>query len=59
MMELNNQQIEDTSGGFVFLAPIAMAMFTPTTITAGGVATALGIGAGVGAIAGGMMAVFD
>ncbi|MFC4700914.1 hypothetical protein ACFO4O_12145 [Glaciecola siphonariae] len=59
MTELSVHETEMTSGGFLFLAPVAMAMFAPTTITAGGAATALGVGAGIGAIAGGFMAIYS
>ena len=56
MKELTVQETKDVNGGAVFLLPL---LFAETTITAGGVASALGIGAGLGAIAGGLIAVFS
>ncbi len=56
MKELNENQIEEVSGGLVFLAPL---LFAPTTVSFGGVATAMGIGGGIGAIAGGLIAIYS
>lgn len=59
IQELTIDELEDVNGGFLPLAWAAGAMYSSSSITAGGLATALGIGAGVGAIIGGVAAVFS
>ena len=57
MKELTIKDTTEVNGGMAFLLiPI---LFAETTVTAGGVATAMGIGVGAGAIIGGIMAIFD
>lgn len=60
IQELSINELEQVNGGAVPLVALAVgALYSSSSITAGGMATALGIGAGVGAIVGGLAAVFS
>jgi hypothetical protein len=57
MYELNLNEIENVDGGLAFLLmPI---LFKSVSLSAGGMATALGVGTGLGVIIGGSMAVLS
>jgi hypothetical protein len=58
--ELTINEIEQVNGGAVPLVAWAVgALYSSSSITAGGLASALGVGAGIGAIVGGAAAVFS
>ena len=56
MKELTFDEAKTVNGGAIFLAPL---LYTQVSITAGGLATALGIGTGVGGIVGGLIAIYS
>jgi hypothetical protein len=56
MKTISHAELEQVNGGLIFLAAPLVYAFSGTTIS--GVATALGIGTGVGVIVGGLAAVY-
>ncbi|GAA69771.1 hypothetical protein I6F50_15100 [Pseudoalteromonas sp. NZS127_1] len=56
MRELTSNEIQEINGGP--LPFIIAGLYASSSITAGGLATAIGIGAGFGAIVGGIAAVY-
>ncbi|MCK8130419.1 hypothetical protein MTF66_35825 [Pseudoalteromonas sp. 2CM39R] len=56
MRELTNNEIQEVNGGP--LPAIIAGLYASSSITTGGLATALGIGAGFGAIVGGIAAIY-
>lgn len=57
MRKLNSQEITNVNGGFLPL--LAVALYAPTSFTIGGITSAMAVGAGAGAIVGGITAILS
>lgn len=56
--ELSFEEIQEVNGGNPLVAYAIGALYSSSSITAGGLATAFGLGAGFGAVVGGIYAYY-